>query len=119
MGQRSLCSTSEYISHRLNRSSGAPALHPAQQHYLSYSHTQKGTYLCIQVHLCALMSVHNTRGSRCPQDSVTQEKAAVTVVGDLPATQQLCFDRPAKVTLFQPNSAYGKHTGSTHQNLAR
>jgi len=96
MGQR--CS-SEHISPGITGTRGAPALHPAQQHHLSYTCVQEGTYLCIQAHLCALVSVHDPRGSKCPQDSVTQGQEAITEAGALPDTQQLCFDSPVKVRL--------------------
>lgn len=84
MGQRSSCSVSEHISDGITGTKGAPALHPAQQHHLSYMCVQEGTYLCIYADLCALMSVHDARGSKCPQDSVMQRQEAVTEVGALP-----------------------------------
>lgn len=87
MGQRSSSSgASEHISHGITGTRGAPALHPAQQHHLYYACVQEGADLCIQAHLCALMNVHDPRGSECPQDSVTQGQEAVTEVQALPDT---------------------------------
>lgn len=54
MGQRSSCSMSKRISHGINGTRGDPALHPVQQHHLSYTCAKR----YIPVHIGIFMCTH-------------------------------------------------------------